>query len=178
MRVFEHKRVWMLERQTYDCVVALLLESIRELWEVEVVIGIARGGREPARQIAGQLQVPYYEVKARYNSSDELYSATDASITVDFSALPDDGRRLKAVLVDDICGTGTTMITVRDHLVNMRHYHDVYTVALCRNAGSAFTPDLYVWQTDDWVVFPWETQPTSIAMVPLPAPVSLLGRQP
>lgn len=174
MRVFERKRVLIIERQTYDRVAAMLLDGIRKLWDVEVVIGIARGGREPATYLAGQLQVPYYEVKARYNSSDELYSATEESITVDFSQVPDDGRGLRAVLVDDICGTGTTMVTVRDHLTNVRHYQDVYTVALCLNAGSAFVPDLYVWQTEDWVVFPWEAQPTGVDATTLPVPVQSL----
>ena len=35
----------------------------------------------------------------------------------------------------------------------------VHTVALCRNAGAAHDPDLWLWTVDDWVRFPWEPAP-------------------
>lgn len=41
----------------------------------------------------------------------------------------------------------------------------MHTVALCRNAGAAHDPQLWLWTVDDWVRFPWE--PAKPAGVPV-----------
>ncbi|MGH8967715.1 MAG: hypothetical protein ACRDXB_20645, partial [Actinomycetes bacterium] len=48
------------------------------------------------------------------------------------------------------------------------------TAALCRSKAATFTPDTWVWDTLDWVVFPWnEPAQTSEDLI---VPASPLAR--
>ena len=49
---------------------------------------------------------------------------------------------------------------------------ETYSAALCRNAGSAVIPDLWIWTVRDWVTFPWERVAPAPATTPLPFPRS------
>ncbi|MEI5098467.1 phosphoribosyltransferase family protein [Streptomyces sp. PmtG] len=134
------------------------------------MIGIAGGGKRPAEEIAARLGVPACHIAAQHNASDALYAQATGAVTV---TVPDDfpaalGGRVR--LIDDICGTGATFTAVTEALTE-RLSPDVRVgnVALCRNVGSPLRPAWWVWDVDDWVVFPWEPRPDT-ALQPLPVP--------
>ncbi|MFC5099192.1 phosphoribosyltransferase family protein [Kibdelosporangium philippinense] len=80
----------------------------------------------------------------------------------------------RVLLVDDICGTGSTYRAVIPWLATHLAPAAVRAAALCRSKASAFTPDTWVWDTLDWVVFPWnEPVLTSEDLI---VPASLRGR--
>lgn len=161
-RIFDQLRVWRLDRQSLEKTIPLMGEAVRQQWLPEIVVGIARGGVEPARLLADYLGLPVYYVRAKHNSSDHIRSAPLSSVRVhltDIARVPD-GRRI--LLVDDICGTGKTLTSVSAYLRDMRHVTVLNTVTLCRNAGSQISPDLSVWTVRDWVVFPWEKAPQGV----------------
>ncbi|WP_051812137.1 phosphoribosyltransferase [Kitasatospora sp. MBT63] len=125
---------------------------------VTAVVGIANGGTRPATVIADCLNVPLYNVSARHNRTDALWQQATGNVSVILpDTLPDrfDGTVL---LVDDIAGSGATFTAVA-HALSQRFGSSAVpkTLALCRNAGCTEGPDGWIWDVDNWVVFPWET---------------------
>ncbi|BCY11048.1 hypothetical protein L3i22_061360 [Actinoplanes sp. L3-i22] len=161
-RVFERRRIW----QVTDPVLAEGCEMLSSAAYVKyacftVTIGIAGGGRIPAERIAKSAGRIAHTVRAQHNPTDELYQQATGSVTVDVTGLAEalNSRKLfgEILLVDDICGTGETFAAVTDALgPYLKADANIRTVALCRNIGSAYTPDLWLWDVADWVHFPWE----------------------
>jgi len=63
------------------------------------------------------------------------------------------------LVVDDICGSGKTLATLKEAILTAGKATQVHTVTLCKNAGSDVDPDLWAWTVNDWVWFPWEPRP-------------------
>jgi len=153
-RVFEHRRIWRLTQDAFASAAALIAGQEPA---PEVVAGIARGGVPLARLLAAHYSVPAVELTARHNRSDDLY--LPATGQVELPEEPDAAlaahRGAQVLLVDDICGTGSTYRAAVRWLARHLAPAAVRTAALCRSKAAAFTPDTWVWDTLDWVVFPW-----------------------
>jgi hypoxanthine phosphoribosyltransferase len=176
-RVFEHRRVLTLSRETFFAAARLVAAAVIDRdGPPTAVIGIAHGGLPLAEVIAATLSIPLGHVEARHNATDDLYE--QATGTVDHSGEPLAarlaGRALDGtvLLVDDICGTGATLDAILPDLApHLAPGAVVRTAVLCRNAGARYQPDLWVWTVDDWVHFPWETTlPDDQATEPLTLP--------
>jgi len=167
-RQFDHQRIWELSQPVFEQAAVLLAQAAPA---ADVVVGIARGGVPLAELAAGRLGVPAIPLRARHNLSDDIYlpASGDVQIAADEAAAlapAVTGRRV--LLADDICGTGATLAAVLDRLQPL-HPAEVRTVVLCRSEAAAFTPDAWVWDTRDWVVFPWNDpagQPTEMLALP------------
>lgn len=169
MRIFDHKRVWILNQKLYEQAVELLINNVKPL-EIQAVIGIARGGSKLGRDLAEWLNLAYYEVGAKHNKSDDLYSKTKSTVKVDLKSLRTVGNHETLLLVDDICGTGSTINEVVQNLKDVKEIKRLFTLTLCRNVGSAIEPNLYIWPVSDWVIFPWESSPPDGIAELLPQP--------
>lgn len=167
-RQFEHQRIWELSQPVFEQAAVLLAEAAPA---ADIVVGIARGGVSLAELLAGRLGVPALPLRARHNLSDDIYlpASGDVQIAADEAAALAPaltGRRV--LLADDICGTGATLTAVLERLQAL-HPAEVRTAVLCRSEAAAFTPDAWVWDTRDWVVFPWNDpagQPTEMLVLP------------
>jgi hypoxanthine phosphoribosyltransferase len=164
-RVFEHRRIWRLTQEAFASAAALIAEQEPA---PDVVVGIARGGLSLARVLATHYCVPVAELTARHNRSDEVLVPATGQVelpaTLDAALAVHRGARV--LLVDDICGTGSTYRAVVAWLAEHLAPTAVRTAALCRSRAATFTPDTWVWDTLDWVVFPWnEPTPTSEDLV-------------
>ena len=181
-RVFEHRRVWRLTQDAFVSAAELIAGQEPA---PEVVVGIARGGVPLARLLAAHYSVPTVELTARHNRSDDLY--LPATGQVELPNEPDRAlaahRGARVLLVDDICGTGSTYRAAVPWLATQLAPAAVRTAALCRSKAAAFTPDTWVWDVLDWVVFPWnEPAQTSKDLIvpagprvrPAPGPASAL----
>nr|WP_269809997.1 phosphoribosyltransferase domain-containing protein [Kineosporia rhizophila] len=139
----------------------------------DVIIGIARGGVPLAQLLADRYSVPALPVTARHNHSDDTYVPATGQVELPAEPAPAltayQGARI--LLVDDICGTGATYQAALPWLYTHLSPAVVRTAALCRSRASAFTPDIWVWNTLDWVVFPWNdaTPTTQDLIVPCEA---------
>ncbi|UJW28782.1 phosphoribosyltransferase domain-containing protein [Saccharothrix sp. AJ9571] len=172
-RVFEHRRVWRLTQNAFASAAALIAGQEPT---PDVVVGIARGGVPLARLLASHYSVPVVELTARHNHSDDLHFPATGQVELpkepDAALAAHHGARV--LLVDDICGTGSTYHAAIPWLATHLAPAAVRTAALCRSKASAFTPDTWVWDTLDWVVFPWnEPVPTSEDLI---VPASPRGR--
>ncbi|MBO4209436.1 phosphoribosyltransferase [Micromonospora echinofusca] len=175
-RQFRHRRLLRIPADAYDRAIEVLADAARQRYRpITATIGIANGGLAPARAISEFLRLPTHQVNAKHNPTDATYTEATGIVTYDLSPLT---RRLAAhdltgtvLVVDDICGTGATFAALLPELTAyLGPDVALRTVALCRNAGSALDPDLWVWTVDDWVLFPWERPPAAATVEDLPAP--------
>lgn len=168
MRVFENRRVWRVDPPALDAAVECIASAVRSDWALTGVVGVQRGGAIPAAGVAARLNLPCFAVSARHNESDAIRSQMlpEVQLAATGGNIPPAARLL---VVDDVCGSGTTLAAVDLHLKGTCEARVVRTATLCLNAGSTFTPDIWVWRVRDWVVFPWESRPES-ATSPLPMP--------
>jgi hypothetical protein len=132
-----------------DKVLKLLARKIRRNFMPDTVVGIARGGLVPAVRLSHLfgdkefrvIQVKYYCDKKRLKKP-KLISGID---------------RLsgKILLVDDVADTGGSLKFVLEHMKkNSKGKVKVATIA-CK-PGSDFKPDYFIFETDKWIIFPWE----------------------
>jgi hypoxanthine phosphoribosyltransferase len=172
-RIFERQRIWTLERGDYIFAISQLHKYVSTRYQIRVVIGIARGGMEPGKALAALLDVPFYEIRAQANESDGIRSGSLNSVKVDRDALSAVPQTEGVLLVDDICGSGNTLVSVRSALEADTGSSKIFSATLCCNAGCVVTPDVWIWTVRDWVIFPWETIPGDLPSERLPSPLEV-----
>ena len=75
--------------------------------EVDLVVGILRGGRVPACLVAHQLQRPLRFIHIRFRDKDNQPFGPEPEVVVPPDAIPNDVGSI--LLVDDVSVTGKTM---------------------------------------------------------------------
>ena len=109
-RAFNRDFAWQMTASQATTAAAVLAGAAATGGPVDAVIAIARGGTEPARDIAAALAAPVRTVRARHNPTDAVYAVATGRVSCDVAgAGPLRGRVL---VVDDICGTGATLTAV------------------------------------------------------------------
>ena len=158
-RAFNRDFAWRMTGNQAATAASLLSEAAARTGPIDLVIAIARGGTQPAHNVAAALGVPVHTVRARHNPTDAIYAQATGHVSCDLTeADPVFGRLL---VVDDICGTGATLSVVTSALSGLaKPGTALVTATLCRNAASLYQPDLTVWDgLREWVIFPWEAAP-------------------
>lgn len=97
------------------------------------VLGIPRGGVILAVMMSHKLDIPYVTKCDKINLEDVL------------------------LIIDDISDSGTTM----KRYYNTYFSENLITATLHLRPGSKFVPDYYYEITDDWIVYPFETEISS-----------------
>jgi hypoxanthine phosphoribosyltransferase len=167
-RQFDHQRIWQLSQPVFEQAAALLASAVPP---ADVVVGIGRGGVPLAELAASRLGIPAVPLRARHNLSDDLYLPASGDVQIaagEAAALASAVTGRRVLVTDDICGTGATLTAVLDCLAAL-HPAEVRSAVLCRSEAAAFTPDAWLWDTRDWVVFPWNKparQPTELLRLP------------
>ncbi|MDG4764433.1 phosphoribosyltransferase [Solwaraspora sp. WMMD406] len=176
-RTFTHRRVLRLTADAYEQAVNLLAREVtNRIGTIEAVIGIANGGVPLSHSLAACLDARVLRVDARHNPTDTIYTQATGHVTLDLrpltTVLGDTRLRGNVLLVDDICGTGATIDTLYPRLLPYLWAGSVvHTAVLCLNTGADYNPHLWIWDTDDWVHFPWEAPlPTATPVEDLAVP--------
>ena len=166
-RAFNDGHLWTLDFAT-ALEGARLLADAPEVRHADLVLAVARGGLWPAATIAARLRLPLVSVQAMHNPSDAVRIQAGNVVNVSpFSGFADAPQQ--GVIVDDICGTGSTLEAVR--AVLPPPLNQAPAVTLCRNTAARLSPEAWVWDVSDWVCFPWETPPSAHEPTrPLPLP--------
>ena len=129
-------------------------------YQPDMILAIARGGLF----IAGSLGYAL-SVKNLYVMNVEYYTGVDERLDVpvmlppyvDFVELED----ARVLIADDVADTGHTLAMVRDHC--LERVSEVRSAVLYQKPASVVDCE-YVWKhTDQWINFPWSTEPPVVA---------------
>lgn len=134
--------------------VEALALAIRQDYDPDVIVGIARGGLVPAVRLSHLLDdlmmrvvhVKYYENVNETREEPEIFWSDVEKI---------EG---KVLVVDDVADTGDTLELVKDHLAD-RVEGELEICTIAYKPSSKVKPDYYIYETEKWIVFPWEEAP-------------------
>ena len=167
-RAFDHERIWRLTDEVFERGAGMLAacEPVPS-----AVIGIACGGMPLAQFLGRCYGVPVLQIRARHNLSDDIYAAATGIIELAETGISASGLPggLDVLAADDICGTGATLRAVLPAIEAQLCPSRLRVTVLCRNAAASVWPDSWLWDTRDWVVFPWDaavSEPTEPLALP------------
>lgn len=133
-------------------------------FDVEVIIGVARGGMIPAGALTYALGVKLTDAINVEFYTDVAQTLPDPILLapmLDIESIR--GRRL--LVVDDVVDSGRTLALV---LKLLRGFGaDVRSAVIYAKPTTVVEPD-FVWKrTDKWIVFPWSAEPPVTGAAPL-----------
>jgi len=136
-----------------DKAVKTLASSIKRGFSPDLIVGVARGGLIPAVWLSHLLgDKPLRFIHVKYYKGMDLRKKKP-------ELLADVGRlKGKVLVVDDVADTGTTLEFVAKH-IKRKGAKDVKVATIAMKPHSTFKPDFFVFETDKWIVFPWEEMP-------------------
>lgn len=119
---------------------------------IQVVVGVLRGGWIPARIISdllgvsdvGAIEIKFYK---GIGERGERPVITQPLIT--------DVRGKEVLIIDDVADTGKSIQTAVT-VVGLHGAKAIRTATLYIKPWSTVKPDFYYGETDRWIVFPWE----------------------
>lgn len=126
---------------------------------VDVLVVIPRGGLIPAERIARLMSLSstkmVFACVAAYT-----VAGTDMTGTIETGQLPTrdmiEGKRVW--VIDEVCDTGTTLAYTTKLLQSFAP-DELHTAVLHykpSNTKTGIKPDIFLEETDKWVVYPWE----------------------
>ncbi len=113
--------------------------------EIDMVLGIGRGGTSPACMIAHQLGASLKIVRISYRNDDNepIYESPETLTDFDWDFF----SHHRILIVDDVSVTGKTLATVKDKVSG----HEVYTFVLKGAADFVLFP-----KVKSCVAWPWK----------------------
>ncbi len=149
-RKIEYKTVTWRMIEEYCLLIA---EQIaRERVEIDVIIGIMRGGWIPAKLLLDYLGVnDLASIEIKFYRGINVREKEPIIVTPLFQ----DIYGKKVLVVDDVADTGKTLAKAVEFL---RYYgpHSIKTATLFVKPWTIFWPDFYAEKTSAWIVFPWD----------------------
>jgi hypoxanthine phosphoribosyltransferase len=140
-------------KKIHEASLKLASEIARERLEIDLIVGILRGGYIIARILGDMLgteNIGVVEVKF-YKGIEER--AERPIITQPLTA---DVKGKNVLVVDDVVDSGRTLEIVTEQ-VRLRGARSVRTAVLFYKPKSIIRPDFFAQETSEWVVFPWES---------------------
>ena len=137
--------------------VTALATTLEREFVPDLIVGIARGGLIPAVRLSHLLRdkllrmihIKFYKGVNLRKEKPELLA--------DVGELPP-----KVLIVDDVADTGATLEFVLER-VKGKGAKDIKIATIAYKPRSRVKPDYYVFETDKWIVFPWEEMPVTKA---------------
>lgn len=134
---------YLIRYSEYEKHVNKLLKQIKESnIKFDYVYGIPRGGLPLGVEISHKLEIPL-NLSMCIDENKNFICNTDKQIA-----------KKNILIVDDLVDSGTTMYN--EVLCCSKIYENVKTAVLFKKPWSIFDPDFYVFETDKWIVFPYE----------------------
>ncbi len=126
----------------------------------DVILAIARGGLPIGSALAYSLAV-----KSCFALNVEYYTGVEQRLDAPVVLPPllnmDEAAGARVLITDDVADTGHTLETVRDLCAD--RVADARIAVVYEKPGSQVACD-YVWRrTDQWIDFPWSSEPPFVA---------------
>lgn len=122
------------------------IETLTDEINIDLVVGIARGGVIPARLVANELNVQDSETIKKTDSVNDIFLKLNGY--------------LRILFVDDINDSGKTFSGLANTLrhISLRGQYQVASLYQRHSTTFKDAPYGIMVDTDDWLVFPWENE--------------------
>ncbi len=121
--------------------------------DVELIVGVARGGLFPATAVACALRCEFFPVRLSRREADEVRHRHPVWRVPVSDCV--EGRRV--AIIDDVADTGETLEVVRKE-VSLRGASAAWTAALVCHSWAKPSPDYSGIQSDALVLLPWDRE--------------------
>lgn len=137
-------------------VLALAKNIIESGEQFDRIIALAKGGTAIARPL-GDL----CGIKELSSMQIEFYTGIGETnnLPVITQSIPVKLRGERVLVVDDIADSGKTLSVANEYL-NLHGVSEVETATLITKSWTKTKPKFSYYQTDAWVIFPWESRET------------------
>jgi uncharacterized protein len=137
---------------SFEVFVSILAKKVQKN-EYDSIICISTGGLVLGKMLSDQLSLPLSIISAKSYEKGHTKNG-EVQIGGNISSL--NKVEGKILLVDDLVDSGNTMKVVVDYLSLMKSITSIHTATLYKKSKSIFTPDFFVKESDEWIVFPYE----------------------
>jgi hypoxanthine phosphoribosyltransferase len=133
-----------------------MCDLIRKEYDFDVIVGISRGGLIPAVRISHIFDNKrLLLMEAKYYKD---IGVRDDKPKITFPLKEEDILGKNILLVDDVADTGGTLVAVKDYIEGLSP-KEVRVAVVASKPISTVKPDYSVFNTDKWIIFPWEKMP-------------------
>ncbi|MBU7013198.1 MAG: phosphoribosyltransferase [Theionarchaea archaeon] len=139
-----------------------LADYVRKDYKVDIIVGIARGGLIPAVRMSHIMDNILMRVMDVKFYTDVEQHTELPEITVPLTE-PIENKNI--LIVDDVADTGKTLKVVKED-IRKKGCRDVRIAVIAKKPQSIVDPDYYIFQTDRWIIFPWEKMPVCKKVTP------------
>lgn len=154
-----------IQNQTYELiswsefggfVLSLAKNILKSGEEFDRLVALAKGGTAIARPIGDLCGIKEFS-----SMQIEFYTgiATTNRTPVITQDIPVKIKGEKILVIDDIADSGETL-TVADKYITLHGADVIKTATLITKPWTKFKPDYSFYQTEAWVIFPWEARET------------------
>lgn len=134
-----------------------LSEKIHESkFKPDIILGIARGG-----WVVGRIMSDLLSNKQTANLKIEFYTdiAKTAKTPKITQPVSTEVKNKRILVCDDVSDTGNSLAVAVEYLKE-KATKEIKVACLHKKSWSIFTPDFYIADTDDWIIYPWEVKET------------------
>ena len=159
--------------QIYEMLLCQAQKIKTQNYKPDLIVAIARGGVVPARILSDLLEIPslsFIQIEFYTNINQTLQEPTLKQ------TLTTNATGKKILLIDDISDTGKSLKLAKTHLQTQGAI-EIKTATLYEKPQSVTTPDFYEKQTNNWVVFPWDTKETLRKIIHNPLGKRILNQE-
>ncbi len=119
----------------------------------DIILGIARGGLYPATLLSNLLGTEFYPIRLTRRMNDVKQHDEPVWRTLP----PDAVRNAKLLIVDEMCGSGQTLLMAKDQTLRMGA-RDVRCASLFAHESGRDVPDYIGLVTDELILNPWDRE--------------------
>ena len=136
-----------------ELLTAKLAVAIRERgFDPDIIVGVSRGGLAPTRILSDFLDVhdviilgvAFYEEIGRTGNEPVITHPLSRGI-----------RGKRVILLDDVSDTGGSLALAKRHVESLEP-SELLVCTLHRKPWSTCEPDIFIEETDRWIVYGWE----------------------
>ncbi|MCR4941578.1 MAG: phosphoribosyltransferase [Campylobacter sp.] len=133
--------------------VRILAKDIKNKFEPEVIVAIARGGMTLGHCLAVALNN-----RKLFSLNSIHYDGEKKLNTVEISNIPDLSKYKKILLTDDIIDSGESLVAIKKRLLELYPQLDIKIVSIFYKPKALLIPEFCVREADDWIDFFWDVK--------------------